>query len=238
MQAIKAFFDAVGGPATPTMGSDGYMKTPTPAGAYRVASIGRHVSKWKYPLSKIPWGTKLIQAGGRFAVDLDGKRQDVEKLTGASAEWVLATYKLLYKKTDAPKEWLFNDFGHLTVYLYRDKDEDGRWDKSREPRIDEFIHTTPNDEASEYTSRAKGMEPSYDLQESHGCVHVRPTDIDTAVKAGYLKPNQPFVVHPYSVRYTKFRSDGFNVGRPFEAHFYPGIRKLVIVGVQRVQGSR
>ncbi|MCG5055453.1 MAG: L,D-transpeptidase family protein [Myxococcales bacterium] len=172
------------------------MKTPTPAGTYRVASIGQHVSKWKYPLSKIPWGTKLIRKGDRFEVDLKGKRQDVEKLTGASADWVLRTYKLLYKMTDAPTEWLFNDFGHLTVYLYVDKNKDGRWDRKQEPRLSEFIHTTPNDEAAEHLARAKGIEPSYNLGESHGCVHVRPGDIDTAVSAGYLKANQLFVVHP------------------------------------------
>lgn len=63
---------------------------------------------------------------------------------------------------------VFNGFGHLTVYLYRDRNNNGRMD-ANDGIHGEFVHATPDNEAQE------ALGDDVELLESHGCVHVKPT---------------------------------------------------------------
>lgn len=59
----------------------------------------------------------------------------------------------------------------------------------------EMIHTTPEDEANS----ARGI--PFTLSESHGCVHIRPSDRDKLVRAHVFKIGTPFIVHRYTETY-------------------------------------
>jgi hypothetical protein len=54
-----------------------------------------------------------------------------------------------------------------------------------------FIHTTPKDEAA--------SQP-LDLQQSHGCLHIRPKERDTMIEKGYLTEGVRVVVKRYEER--------------------------------------
>jgi len=233
---IKEFYDAVGGPAEAVMASDGYEAGPTDPGTYRVAHVSRHVSDSKYKLSKIPWGAPLRVSGEKLEANIGGKWSDVEKLTGYSLKTIEGHYKSLGYKGGIRDTWLLNDFGHKTVYLYKDRNKNAHWDRASEPIHGEFVHPTAEYEAAEIRAEEKKTVPAYRLTPSHGCVHMRPGDIDEMQTEGFLRANTPFVVYPYRTTMTTFRNDVANVGPPYAIHFYPGMQKLLVVGVQKRYG--
>ena len=55
-----------------------------------------------------------------------------------------------------------------------------------------FIHTTPEDEA------ADAKKAAVFLANSHGCVHLVPSERERLMKAGYLKEGMHFEVRPYT----------------------------------------
>jgi hypothetical protein len=126
-----------------------------------------------------------------------------------------------------PNKWVFNDFGHLTVYLYRDRNNNGRMD-GNERIHGEFIHTTPGNEAEE----AQGDDVV--LGESHGCVHVKPADLDDMVNRRFLKNGRVVVVHRYAESRIPYARPKIGHGAPYEVHFYPGLRQMCVVGVERL----
>jgi len=56
-----------------------------------------------------------------------------------------------------------------------------------------YIHTTPDDEAATLAGTA------FDLQQSHGCVHVRPLDRKEIMKTGAFKAGVAVEVKPYGL---------------------------------------
>lgn len=215
---------AVGGPPAARGGSDGFEAGPTDAGTFVIAYTGLHSSA-RYPAwSAIRWGSPLREAGGGVIEVLhDGKWRRLDSFPSApDVESLKQRYLELYGEYALPKTWVFNDFGHMTVYYFKDLNKNKRLD-GKEVIHGEFLHTTPDNEAQ----AARGE--AIDLRESHGCVHVAPADIDDMKKKGYLDKGNTLVVHGYD--------EGAPVDvpveagkKPFEVHFYPGSAQIFIFG--------
>jgi hypothetical protein len=155
---------------------------------------------------------------------VDGRWQRVSDLTGgATKKDVLDYYQDLYFIRRLPATWVFNDFGHLTCYMFKDRNGNNRLDPTAGESIHgEFFHTTPPDEADTALRRP------VNLQESHGCIHLKPLELDEMVRRGYMRKGVKVVVHQYSELFAKFPS-GRGTG-PYELHFFPKLRSLVVVG--------
>ncbi len=78
--------------------------------------------------------------------------------------------------------WNKNDFGNWSWNLKRGGH-----------RSAYYIHTTPDDEAATAAGRA------FDLDQSHGCVHVRPLDRDEMIDSGALKAGFEVEVEAYGL---------------------------------------
>lgn len=222
VKVVVDVYEAVGGRSKKEMGGDGYMKGPTDSGQYVVASCGRHASLKTYRYwSRVPWGTPLKEDKGSLRVFLRGKWQSLRIFTPAKKEEILDYHQALYGSRKIPKTWVFNDFGHMTCYFFKDLDKDRKLDPN-EKIHPEYVHTTPFDEAQ----TAKGNPVI--LTESHGCIHIKPHDIDAMRKKGYFRPGNSFYIHKYSENALLLpRGRG---KPPFEVHFFPGSKKIIIKG--------
>ena len=232
-KVVVAMFDAVGGPAKAQRAEDGLTAGPTDAGRYVVASCGRHVSP-TYPVwSSIRWGTPLKEIEGKIYVQSNNSRtggrdgvratgwRPLEEFTTATREQILDYHEMLYGTRRVPDTWIFNDFGHATCYFFKDLN-DNRVRDGKEKIHAEYIHTTPPDEA------AMSLGLTVELSESHGCVHVKPADIDTMIAKGYIKKGNLVFVHKYAASVPQ-RPAGTGHA-PYELHFYPGPKKIVVLG--------
>lgn len=219
---IIATYDAVGGPAQPTMGSDGFMQHPTRKGEFVVAYCGKH-SSTRYPYwSKVPWGTPLRKERGKLEVFMNGRWRPLSEYSSADEDNIKRYANDLTGRSEVPDKWIFNDFGHMTCYYFKDVNKNGKLDNKTESIMGDFIHTTPPDE-----TKSSGGLPVI-LTESHGCIHVKPDDIDDMIKRGFIKKGNRIYIHDYS----ETTPSGVGVlGRaPYELHFYPGSKKIVIQG--------
>jgi len=216
-------YDAVGGPEMSSVGPDGFEAGPTDPGEYRVAYCGRHISR-RYPdWSTIPWGAALKDEDGTLYVHHQGRWQRVFDVVGKTRDDVLDYYLALYGVRAVPTRWVFNDFGHVTCYFFKDTNNNKRFDEDRETLHAEFFHTTPIDEALTALSK------TVDLQGSHGCVHLKPVDISSMIRRGFMRPGNLVVVHPYFDRKVIFPRRGAARG-PYELHFFPAMKKLLVIG--------
>ncbi len=214
-------FEAVGGPITPVMGSDGFPAGPTNKGKFVIARCGRHASNRYAYWSRIEWGTPLKEEAGMLYVKMRGTWKKLADFTAATKAEILDKHDELYGSRIIPNKWVFNDFGHMTCYYFKDLNNNRRRDKNE--RIHgEFIHTTPSNEAETFTSKP------VILLESHGCIHVKPTDIDTMIRKKYLQKGNRVIVHDYADRAPRITHTGGQP--PFELHFYPGDRKILVKG--------
>ena len=91
-----------------------------------------------------------------------------------------------------------------------------------------MIHSTPDDEAL----TAKGV-PGVEIElcESHGCIHVKPADIDDMIRRGFMKPGNPIFIHSYTEQAPIGPVD---IGGhfPYEVHFFPMFIKIVVKGIR------
>jgi hypothetical protein len=199
-KVVVAEYSAEGGPEKPFMAPDGHEAVPTEAGEYRIAYCTRHRSR-RYPQwSSIPWGSPLKLDGDRLLVHLDGRWQDVFKLAGVTPSGVESYHQLLYGTEKIPEKWVFNDFGHLTCYMFKDLNRNGRLDPPIEKISGEFFHTTPPDEAATSLHRPVRLGPS------HGCIHLKPLELDDMVRRKFMRKGARVVVHGYDellVRYPR-----------------------------------
>jgi hypothetical protein len=225
-KVLVTSYDAVGGPETSSMGDDGFEMGPTDAGRYRVAYCGRHSSKRYRGWSTFRWGSAVKEEGGKVFVMHEGKWTDIEGY-GLDRKQVTEYSRVLYGVDKVPKKWVFNDFGHMTCYLYKDLDDNAKMD-GKEKIHGEFIHTTPVDEANTRLGLA------VQLGISHGCVHVKPGDIDEMIKRGFLAKNNLVIVHRYTETRVPFGRPRNSHSAPYELHFYPGLLKLWVVGVEKL----
>jgi hypothetical protein len=223
-KVVVASYEAMGGPEVAVMSSDGYTAGPTDAGEYRVLYCGQHSSRAYAAWSKILWGSELREDGkGNLLVKHQGKWTSLSRLTSVSRKDIAEYNEQLYGTKKIPDKWVFNDFGHITCYFYKDKNRDGRFNKDTESIHGEFFHTTPVNEAQQ----ALGLPVV--LENSHGCIHLKPSDIDAMRYRGFMNKGNRVVIHRYdetSVSYT-----GDVKGRaPYELHFYPGLNQIKVIG--------
>lgn len=226
-KVIVATYDALGGPEKAFKAPDGFVAGPTDAGEYVIAYCAKHRSA-RYPQwSGIPWGSPLKEQAGEILVQLAGKWQRVVDVSGATKAEIEQYHRQLYGTAKVPSTWVFNDFGHLTCFMFKDKNRNRKLDPALGEKIHgEFFHTTPGDEAATALKKAVKLEPS------HGCIHLKPVEMDQMVNRGYMKRGTRVVVHKYKERVVTFTKLG-NGKPPYELHFYPGIGKLLVMGVSQ-----
>ncbi len=226
-KVVVAVYDAVGGPENPERRDDGYMAGQTKDGRFVIAKCDKHTSAQRYRnWSSVRWGTPLRENNGVLEVKTGKYWERLDKHTPVPEEFVKFYYKLLYPNStdDLPNTWIFNDFGHATCYYFEDLNKNRKLDPKKEHISGDFVHTTPGDEAK--TARGDVIV----LEESHGCIHVKPNDIDDMMNKGYLKKGNSIIVHKYSER-APDQPTVYGVA-PFEVHFYPLSKKLFVIGTR------
>jgi len=221
-RVIVKLYDAVGGPKDKHKAHDGYPAGPTDSGVFRVWRCVKH-SSTSYPKwSKIKWGSKIEERAGEIFVEHDGKMQPISDLTTVTRIELITRYSQLYGVVKMPDKWVFNDFGHVTCKYFKDQNYNMILDKDEQIHT-EYIHPTPKDEALS----ARGA--VVDLDVSHGCIHVKPKDIDEMIDKGYLKTRNKVVVHKYNEFIPNLPQDDKG-GPPYEVHFYPGRKLIIVIG--------
>lgn len=232
-----------GGPKQTNTGEK-YPATPTRVGRYIINYVGKHISPGRYQKwSGIPWGTPLRLSNKNVAeVFLRGSWQN---LTSVNGEWFMYQNKqdkvvleilkyyntsvasgglLGYPKGKFPDKWVFNDFGHITVKYFKDLNNNGIKDKN-EPMMSDFIHTTPDNEAE--TALGKNVE----LYDSHGCIHIKPNDIDDLIARHFIQKGRIIEVHGYNEIMAPTRIERSAAKPPYEIHVFPGAFKLAVYSV-------
>lgn len=233
-------YDAHGGPSTTQKGGDGYNMTPTTAGRFVVNTIEKHVSYGKYAFwSGVAWGTPMMTRDGVTMIKKGNawvKLSGVNKLFGEYKDneskltmMLMFYYQDLFRvaRDVSPRFWVFNDFGHISVKYFKDTNHDWKMD-GKERILGDFIHTTPYDEAS----TSKGQ--NFSLEQSHGCIHVRPTEIDTMIGNGYIAKGLTIEVHSYADKTIAPVLKRPVARLPYETHFYPGLFKIAVYRVQKL----
>lgn len=233
---IVDMFDARGGPPTASVDQFNFKQGPTDEGDYVIAWCGVHTSGERPDWSGIPWGTPLKDDGRQVwvwwpqKVTRKGTRGSstrhawvplikVSKITRAR---LLDTHFAWYGTRKIPSTWIFNDFGHTTCYMFKDLNDNLKFDPKTEKIHDELFHPTPDGEAA----AAQGFKIT--LGDSHGCIHVKPDDIDFMQKMGYMKKGNLVHVHKYTERLPPVLKKKGKA--PFEIHFYPGAYKILVKG--------
>jgi len=213
--SIVASFSAVGGPKN-SFGSGELSGGPTLAGEYVLFRSGQHVSK-KWVWSRIAWGTPLRDQNGIAEVLIHGKWVNQEIITQIPRDQWLDIYNdwiKPYQISTLPNQWVFNDFGHLTWYMAKDINGNKRWDGIKsEPTHNQFFHTTPDCEA------ATKYHLQVSLQESHGCIHLKPMDMDSMTHCHYLATGNMVYVHDYQTSAPQCTMTSGSP--PYSIHFYP-----------------
>jgi hypothetical protein len=226
----------------------------TTAGKFKLLRSGMHVSNtWNF--SKIKWGVPIKESPGTRDVlyeDPPGQWHSVrKKLMGDTASArntdVVAGLMYFYERiapncpARLPATWIFNDFGHVTWYMVQangtpeSESNQNPQDRKRtllqpawmqKPKIhNEFIHTTQRNEYQ--TSHHRPVVLEY----SHGCIHIKPRDIDEMAEKGYLKVGNWFIVHNYNEKPTiKINAAAANKYGRFQLHFFPGLGRIVVCG--------
>ncbi|WP_374948639.1 hypothetical protein [Mucilaginibacter sp.] len=249
-------YDAHGGPVSKSQDkADKFAATPTNAGRFVIHTIEKHISTQRYFwFSGVPWGAGLKNIHDVIYVDIKNNNHWV-KLTSVVPQW-LGNHRTESDVTrnlknqwyylsnvrsgggfvdmdtrELPDKWFFSDFGHISVKYFPDPNHNGIMDNS-ETLMNDFIHTTPDNEAvSAYNlHRTPSQRPiALNLAESHGCIHVKPVDIDIMIGSGYLKKGQTIVVHSYNDKTipATIKPDRYTRGH-FETHFFPGRYKIVV----------
>jgi hypothetical protein len=102
---------------------------------------------------------------------------------------------------EVPQYWHLNDFGPTAVRYYADRNRNRRRD-ANEPLEGSMFHTTPPNEAEEAVYRQQHPEssapPPVHLFESHGCIHLAPTQLQRFVTRRAFARGTPLAIHKYS----------------------------------------
>lgn len=258
--------DARGGYSQDNINADPRLSstahTPTRAGRFIVKTVEKHVSGSRWLYSIIPWGTPMRLDGDAVRVKMNGiwkKLSDTDKrwlagykkMKGKDPEQMLLDYiRDKWKQVEGaygsvPNAWVWNDFGHMSVKYFRDNNHNGVFDQKTDELMSDFIHTTPNDEAITAYNKLNARSEVINLSASHGCIHIKPDDIDKMIHIGYLHKGAVLEVHPYAATHripASFTSDKGSDSN--ELHFYPvsstdvtnvdGGGKLVVYRVKKI----
>lgn len=228
-KVVVATYAGKGGPQKAEMGGDGFTAGPTDAGTYILAYCGKHSSSRYKAWSRIRWGSKIKERGGKLYVRHDGRWRRLSSLSSVSRDDIKTYHRDLYGTAKIPERWVFNDFGHMTCYFFKDRNGNRRLD-GNERIHGEFFHTTPTAEAA--TAQGKPV----NLAPSHGCIHIKPREVDEMIKRGFMKRGNTIVIHPYSEALPSIENDSGGTA-PFEVHFYPGKDKILVLG-RKTEASR
>jgi hypothetical protein len=192
-------YSAMGGPPPGHGYKDvgGHTAEPTPPGHY-ILGAAEVVVTSSWPKSVIPWGAKLREENGEVLYQVGEKWNMATgrygRVTQAWQQFWLRSGKprsfdaadgharaMFYDKNGKLfPEWFGNDFGPVSWCL-----------KKRGQRTPFFIHTTPQNEIQ------LALHQPVVLTDSHGCVHITPTDRKDMVSKGYLKEGVEVEVRRY-----------------------------------------
>jgi hypothetical protein len=198
-------FRASGGPQVAYKDPDsGRMAEPTRPGHY-VLGKKEHVTTQVWGgNSVIPWGADLRinrgevefkgeQGGWRIATGRNGEATEAEiafrRAQGKtdSMDLILQDVRDSFIDPNSGKltrtVWNLNPFGPLGWRL---------WRMPGHVITDQFIHTNPKDEW------AVTQKSAVELDNSHGCIHIIPTDRKPMMDAGYLQEGVECEVRPYT----------------------------------------
>ena len=195
-------FSAAGGPLTGYQDRGGHTAESTPPGRYTLGTKV-HVTTSSWPMSVIPFGATLrLRADGEVEFSSDGTR--FRLATGPKGEVTTAQMAFLQRDGKKPQlatvvlqvRRIFVDPASNTLRATTWEANDfGRWGwnlKRGGQRTAYYIHTTPEDE------RATAAGQAIFLANSHGCIHLVPTERDQMIGLGYLHPGVDFEVRPYN----------------------------------------
>jgi hypothetical protein len=196
-------FAGAGGPERRARDGNHYV-TPTPAGIYTLGPKVHHTTKG-WPMSVIPFGANLrINPAGE--VEYSDNWMYWRLATGPQGT-VTKAYQASLRARHVPfaenttirevREIFIHPFtGALRTNTYILNDF-GRWSwnlrRNGKPTVF-YIHTTPLDEANTMSGHA------VDLENSHGCVHIKPSERDRMMAAGFLQEGVTFEVRQYVER--------------------------------------
>ena len=184
--------------------------------------------RWNF----IPPHTPIKIVGGVPKVTINGETITVKQATGFPASIVDKYHDDLFKNSSfAPNGWSLNDFGHITVYMYSDKNGNQKLDPDMEKVKGEMFHTTPENEV-QAMRRKKNSAIKVVLDESHGCIHMDPDQFDEMINAGYFDNNNEINIYKYTEDMPDIKSLGGiqKGGRPYAVHFFPKSKKIIVTG--------
>lgn len=184
-------YEAWGGPAS--IGTDPRMaEEPTWPGTYVIHGAHAYVTP-TWPLSKIKWGTALLDKPELNDVYYrlpSSQWGSIRKDVGIDRKTIVKLYFDYYGKMRVPSVWVFNDFGPVAIRWFKDTNGNKKLDQN-ERLSGQMFHTTPQNEAE--VSLGKPVV----LTASHGCIHLNPRNRDAIIDMGGFKPKTVFVVHNY-----------------------------------------
>lgn len=186
-------YPMAGGPRKKHKDRGGHSAGPTPAGHY-ILDYAEHHTSGGWPASVIPWGAPLREAGKEVEYYADGHwipatgpngrvvaaarafvARDHRKFSHAELDAaVRSEYLYTGPNNSLPKEYRLNDFGKWSWNL-----------KKHGRRTVYYIHTTPANE-DQQAARESGQAASLVLEQSHGCIHILPSDRDEMMRKGFL----------------------------------------------------
>jgi len=197
---IRLIADAWGGPRRKEPRHDGepMAAAPTHPGVFVIDHIeAYHTNTWSW--SKIPWGTpirpsRLIAGKVEYMESVGNWRPLRMKGKLVDTQEIKDYYYVLYRRNHFPATWVFSDFGPAAVRYYKDANKNRRLD-GKERLSGEMIHTTPQNEAQ--SQRWDEDKRRVRLEDSHGCIHIRPAAIRVFREAGAFRQGMTLVVHEY-----------------------------------------
>jgi hypothetical protein len=199
-------FSAAGGPKDPfkdpTQG--GHTGEPTPRGRYVLGRM-EHVTTTTWPSSVIPWGA-VLRINPQGEVEFKGDQGGWRLATGPRGEVTQAEIAYQRKTPNPdPTSWIIKNvrdsFIDRTTNKLKatvwEKNDFGKWGWNLKamPGLRPtayYIHTVPLDEKNDAAKIA------VQLNNSHGCIHIVPSQRAHMVALGYLKEGIEFEVRPYS----------------------------------------
>jgi hypothetical protein len=176
-------------------------REPTYSGVFVIDGIAPYKTN-TWPRSKIPWGTPIRESrakAGRIEYQEPSGKWRPLVIKGKDGELtandLIGIYEFRYGLSNGfPKTWFLNDFGPKAIRYYRDRNKNRRRD-ANEPLEGEMIHTTDYNEAQ--SEHYEGKPSEVELDESHGCIHIRPIDRDIFIATDAFRQGMTLIIHRY-----------------------------------------
>jgi hypothetical protein len=197
-RGVKAY-DAVGGPPPGQGFRDvgGHLADVTPAGRYVLDRAEHHITD-SWPRSVVPWGAEIRDNDGIVEYRAGGIWKPASgrfgEVTHAIIQFVarsnqhvdlmnadILSRDMFFSRGVLISPWNRNDFGKWSWNLKKDGQ-----------RTAFYIHTVPVDDVSSDPG-------AFTIEQSHGCIHIRPRDRDDMVQRGFLKEGVAVEVMPYGL---------------------------------------